>query len=242
MAIPPPGQGLGEIYNVLIQHGIRKPDWDPAFREVNKSYDQILRVLKLRIPAERQKAFIELEQVWKATRGSFTPHGIDSEFSAIDSWTHTPEYRERSQTVDWLRQSLMALPNSSEPGATVDKETEAAAMRLAGRAAAVMLQPVYVRALIAAERARQSANNLHIALALAEYAVQHRACPTELSALTPEFTKEIPADVFTGQQSVYRRTSDGYVLYSLGENRKDDQDRNRHTDVDDLVVRMLTTK
>ena len=47
--------------------------------------------------------------------------------------------------------------------------------------------------------------------------------PETLAALSPQFAKSIPTDVFSGEPLKYHRTDDGqYVLYSIGWNEKDD--------------------
>jgi hypothetical protein len=234
---PGAGRGLGEVYNELIRHGIGDPGWDPAFKEINNSYDEVVRILNLRKLDERQKALEELEREWQATRGSFTPPER-GEFSSIPPWEHTEEYREQMETLEWLRLQLAELTERGDQPARVDATTEAAAMRIAGRAAAVMFQPVHVRAHMAEERTRQSAHNLDIVLALAAYYAVHATYPEQLEDLEPKYLTEIPVDVFTDQMPVYRRLKDGCLLYSVGENQRDDEGTHDQEGADDLGVRM----
>ena len=95
---PGAGRGPGEVYNELIRNRLGDPRWDPAFIEINKKYDEVVRILDLRDLDERRKALEELEKEWQATRGSFTPPER-GEFSAIPVWAHTVEYRERMETL-----------------------------------------------------------------------------------------------------------------------------------------------
>ena len=44
----------------------------------------------------------------------------------------------------------------------------------------------------------------------------------ELIQLVPGIIPELPRDPFTGKDYVYRRKDTGFVVYSLGENLKDD--------------------
>jgi len=46
--------------------------------------------------------------------------------------------------------------------------------------------------------------------------------PENLAALSPGFIAACPADLTTGQALKYRPSQDGYVLYSVGWNQKDD--------------------
>jgi hypothetical protein len=49
--------------------------------------------------------------------------------------------------------------------------------------------------------------------------------PDSLEALVPGILKEVPIDPFTGKALVYRREGEGFVVYSLGTNEKDDGGR-----------------
>jgi hypothetical protein len=49
--------------------------------------------------------------------------------------------------------------------------------------------------------------------------------PESLEALVPGLLKEVPTDPFTGKPLVYRREGDGFIVYSLGSNQKDDGGR-----------------
>jgi hypothetical protein len=46
--------------------------------------------------------------------------------------------------------------------------------------------------------------------------------PETLDALAPRFIGKLPHDVISGQPLRYRREGEGYVLYSVGWNEKDD--------------------
>lgn len=142
------------------------------------------------------------------------------------------------ETVSWLQLQLAELTKPINPTAKVDAGTEAAAMKLAGCAAAAMFQPAYVRAYKAEERTRQSAHNLEIMFALAEYETVHGTYPEKLNGLVPKYLIEIPLDVFTDQPPVYRRLEEGCLLYSVGENRRDDEGKHDQAGADDLAVRM----
>jgi hypothetical protein len=66
---------------------------------------------------------------------------------------------------------------------------------------------------------------LRVQLALELYRRQHGQWPERLQEMTPEILQEVPVDPFTPQSTeplVYRRTLDGYVLYSRGLDGTDD--------------------
>jgi hypothetical protein len=49
--------------------------------------------------------------------------------------------------------------------------------------------------------------------------------PEGLSELVPDILTEVPIDSFTGKPLVYRRDGEGFIVYSLGSNQKDDGGR-----------------
>lgn len=61
-----------------------------------------------------------------------------------------------------------------------------------------------------------------LSLALACFHARQGRWPEKLQELSPELVKDIPADIFTGKALVYRPEKNGYLLYSLGPNQKDD--------------------
>jgi len=52
--------------------------------------------------------------------------------------------------------------------------------------------------------------------------------PESLGALVPGILKEVPVDPFTGRPLVYRRDGEGFIVYSLGSNQKDDGGRSTY--------------
>lgn len=61
-----------------------------------------------------------------------------------------------------------------------------------------------------------------IALACELHRSSRGEYPERLDQLAPEFLPEIPPDPFTGKPFVYERRPGGFIVYSLGENLKDD--------------------
>ena len=79
---------------------------------------------------------------------------------------------------------------------------------------------------------------VRVAAALAAYRAADAAAayPARLDDLVPRFLARLPTDPFTGGPFVYERSGAGYLLYSLGEDTRDDGG----SDEADLVVRMPT--
>jgi hypothetical protein len=58
--------------------------------------------------------------------------------------------------------------------------------------------------------------------ALAVYQREHGAYPESLAALVPDLLPTIPVDPWSGKELIYRRKDDGFVIYSVGPNQRDD--------------------
>lgn len=60
------------------------------------------------------------------------------------------------------------------------------------------------------------------ALQVGTYKEEHGEYPEQLDALVPEYLERIPVDLFNGEPLVYRTEGDGFALYSVGPNFRDD--------------------
>lgn len=90
------------------------------------------------------------------------------------------------------------------------------------------------------DRCRQNEDNVEIAFALAWYRCVEGHYPKELKALAPKYLPEVPQDIFSGKSLVYRPGNDGYLLYSVGPNGKDEDGHGPEDEPkgDDVSVRM----
>ena len=86
--------------------------------------------------------------------------------------------------------------------------------------------------------ARMSHEIETLAVSLACFHAESGRWPTELKELCPSLLKTIPIDRFSGKPLIYRPSKDGYLLYSIGRNRKDDGGQNPPNDArkDDIVA------
>ncbi|HNS21524.1 MAG TPA: hypothetical protein PKH24_13555 [Sedimentisphaerales bacterium] len=67
--------------------------------------------------------------------------------------------------------------------------------------------------------------NAKISLALERYRLACGELPETLDRLVPEFLSAVPQDPFDGQPMRYNRQDGGYVVYSVGEDGRDDAGR-----------------
>ena len=95
--------------------------------------------------------------------------------------------------------------------------------RQMGRVLCSLLLPALSAVAHAEERSIQKAGMLRVAVALAAWRKGHDGYPMKLTALVPDYIDELPADRFTGKSLKYKLTDDGYLLYSLGPNQKDNE-------------------
>jgi len=88
---------------------------------------------------------------------------------------------------------------------------------------------------------------VRVALMVESYRREKGNIPNSLRELVPQFGQEIPADPFTGRDLLYRVRPDGFVVYSVFENGRDDdgeiqkKENNREKDCG-LAVRLPVEK
>lgn len=86
-----------------------------------------------------------------------------------------------------------------------------------------MAIPNYSKAVEAAVRAETLRRLTITAIALKRFQLRHGEMPKDLKSLTPYILVEVPIDPMSGKPVCYRLNPDGsYVLYSAGEDGKDD--------------------
>ena len=85
-----------------------------------------------------------------------------------------------------------------------------------------LLLPALANVEVARFRADQREQVLAVGVAVYRYQATNGTFPAELRQLTPQYLPTPPLDVFSGEPLTYARTDDGFLLYSVGENLKDD--------------------
>jgi hypothetical protein len=77
-----------------------------------------------------------------------------------------------------------------------------------------------------------------LGFALAAYRAEHDSYPATLAELIPKYVAETPLDAFSDAEMRYDRQHDGYLLYSVGVNAKDDGGQSLSDEQDDLAIRV----
>jgi len=88
------------------------------------------------------------------------------------------------------------------------------------------LQPVFLYSELRDANSETQNGFLLVTLALHAYRLEHHHYPASLMELTPEYLEKLPEDPFIARDTFkYRVEGEGYVLYSVGPDGKDDGGR-----------------
>ena len=165
-----------------------------------------------------------------------------------------PTRAERSAAMAGYEKDVKALAGGvKDPKRMADRFLERmprqAAGRWVGEVFVALLLPAVTAVIHAEDRTAAEATLRDVALALAAYRADHGKYPERLADLRPKYRAET-RDPFSDGDLIYRPAADGFLLYSVGPNGKDDGGRNRSDynndpspppeagQWDDLVVRM----
>ncbi len=141
-----------------------------------------------------------------------------------------PDWEARQTKVQALAAQLAQLsPTRSE--ALRAALSRGARSDLVGDVFAAILLPSWSYATQCEDRTNTQADFLRLAAALAVYRAEHGEYPESLAELTPAPLDVLPVDLFHHKPYHYRRTDEGYVLYSSGPNAIDEQGSNESTGV-----------
>ena len=140
--------------------------------------------------------------------------------------------KEAAEAISW-KAAVPSIVNRRE-----------AVSRRVGTIIAGLMMPGEGVASTVEDSERCSSHLTKLAFALAQYHAEHGRYPAKLATLVPRHVKEVPKDIFNNNAELhYKREGDGYLLYSVGPNGKDDggrgtQDCKKNDNWDDLAVRM----
>ena len=146
-----------------------------------------------------------------------------------------------------LKQMEAAMGNSRAYLLSFFGDCGAAASQQMGRGCVVAMATALSSVARVEDRAAMTAELGQLAFALAAYLADHGRYPARLAELSPAYVAEIPKDFFNHDADLhYAPQGEGYLLYSVGENGKDDGGRAygehdpKHPDdqCDDIVVRV----
>jgi len=155
----------------------------------------------------------------------------------------------RNRKLAHLETDFLALQNKFLDGTVrlseLDPATPASERgKIVGEYFVPVLFPAARKVLDAHDRGEQSLENVIVAFALAAYKRDKGSYPDLLDALAPKYLQAIPKDRFSEKPLLYKPSSEGYLLHSVGPNGENDGGRGLDDDPkgDDIVVRMPQPK
>jgi hypothetical protein len=162
--------------------------------------------------------------------------------------TQCPATRERSKAIKELEVALHEICKVARDPKSIGWSLLASPRKdiseRLGNFIVGMLLPIPWTARDAEDRARMQNKLTDVAFALAAYRADRDSYPPKLAALVPKYMPKLPKDLFNNDADLhYLPTGDGYLLYSVGINGKDDggrgeDDRKHDEGWDDLIVRV----
>ena len=125
-------------------------------------------------------------------------------YAELEEMARLPYFRAREE-FEAYREKMDRLPWYSVVSRLVLPNAEAAFLKLASLEALVL--------------------TARTGLACRVFKARNGRFPDDLSELVPSLIPETPIDPFTGSPLMYRKAGEGFVVYSLGSNQKDDGGR-----------------
>ena len=152
-----------------------------------------------------------------ALHGGPPPGAKDSIVFALMGSVATPHYLETMSEA--VAAAKLPFPQAFEKADEIDKRDQAVPIyaRIAGSATSAVKA-----SFVAAARGIARTRLADIALAAQRYRLARGRLPATLDDLVSEFLTAIPLDPFTGKPLRYVPTDDGFVVYSVDADRKDD--------------------
>ena len=212
---------------IIANRFLAKADWDSAMRNGNSWFDRATAAMRNQDRAARNLELKSLEAELQTLRKNM-PDIFKAPLAINVATTEIP-----ARAVPVVNLAIDAI-------CWLQSQTAQTRGKLMGDMLMSLVLPAVASLHDASERCRQTGDNLHVAFALAHYQRDHGSYPEKLEDLAPKYLPQIPQDLFAGKPLTYRRTEDGYLLYSVGINEKDDNGRSYLDDPpgDDLAVRM----
>ncbi|HMJ67025.1 MAG TPA: hypothetical protein VK615_16905 [Candidatus Binatia bacterium] len=136
-------------------------------------------------------------------------HALEEVQTLLDNF-HSAKFHRSMLTMDRFENALENKSGSDGAFRSWDYWLTGMFMRALGKA--------HVRAF----RAETQRGMTIAAIALKRYHLAHGKYPSRLDELIPDFVREVPVDWRDGQNLRYRQERDTFVLWSVGDNGKDD--------------------
>lgn len=135
-----------------------------------------------------------------------------------------PQRQARKQAISQIEADLNQLVTDAQDPASIVISAINPAHR--NEAVAVSMLGIFLPALKSALDAQDRVNTMleleRLAAALAAYRAEHGDYPDRLEKVVPAVIEKLPGDLYNAAPYIYKRTADGYLLYTAGDNGNDD--------------------
>jgi len=152
-----------------------------------------------------------------------------------------PTYQERMTAFAEIDQKLAELARSAaDPKKLLplllarDKGPGKVLSSLLSDILLSMMLPSVGRATVAEDRLVMNNRLVDVAFGLSAYRQETGQYPVQLEQLVPKHLAKIPEDLFVGKPIRYQRKGQGYLLYSVGPNQKDNGGQWENQELDDI--------
>jgi hypothetical protein len=166
------------------------------------------------VPISQILASVNSEKVSEGNLLRIAPQGWVFQNMAQQS----PFFYDRAKGLDAVRESVSPAAFRQ----TMERVDEFLSHKTPFNVLARIAIPNFLKAIQNTARTQNSLNEARVACALERYKLAHGQYPDSLDALVPQFIEKIPSDVINAGELKYRRNNDGFVLYSVGWDEKDD--------------------
>lgn len=163
------------------------------------------------------------------------------------------DFRKQRTMLDAVTEDLKRLrANVTEPSQLLARlfagKPREEVGRLFGEFLVTLLLPAFSNASVAESRTEARIEVMRLATAAEVFRRTTGSYPERLDDLVPRFAKRIPPDPFSGKPLVYEPSRRGFLIYSVGDNGRDDDGRTTddrdspEDEFDDIAVRVGTVR
>lgn len=157
----------------------------------------------------------------------------NQQYDRLVAMVRLPTHAQRVEAQRQWEEDMKKLARPSKlqiAAALLGGDTDKVLGRELGKILVSLLLPATHQAHVAELRLATRSDLVDLAYALASYRLERGEYPQRLEQLAPVHLKTLPSDRFTGEPFVYRREAEGYWLYSLGPNMRDDEGKGPYTE------------
>lgn len=192
--------------------------------------------LALAMRGERALAHKELERIGSGEIRTAELEGL------VDFQPEAESGKQEHPAILRLMTTLVAIAERpTHEQIDAEEELNREARGASGRLARTLIPAVSLYSKVG-RQGQCAAVAMHVLLAVERYRLKHGHFPADLNKLVPEFLPKVPLDPIDAKPVRYKRTADGVVVYSVGNNRTDDGGKTQDPVSGDVGYRLWDVK